>query len=198
MKRKQPIVIISIAVIIVLLIVGIVTMNNKETNKSADVETEGIAEGQQDVNEGKLGEAGTSKTSTEQSVESKSTGKIEDGTIAKNRGKDSAKGHDSKEGSETTVGKKEKIITLGTVLKSLPKVSYEVQDNTSTDTWGVVLKHDQLPNELKEAESYTFTIGTKVYDLKLNKFNANVFNGHISSIEHTKEEVEAGIVKRTD
>ncbi|MEK4712015.1 hypothetical protein [Sporosarcina sp. FSL K6-5500] len=196
MNRKQTIVITIIAVIVVVLIAGIVTMNNKEKNGSVDGEQKGIAEGQQDVNEGKLDEAGTSKTNSEQSTESEPTGKGEERTQAENKGKDSVKVQGFKEDNETIVGKKEKV--RGTVLNSLPKVSYEVQDNTDTDTWGVVLKHDQLPNGLKEAESYTITIGAKVYDLKLNKFNANVFNGHISSIEHTKEEVEAGIVKRTD
>lgn len=88
------------------------------------------------------------------------------------------------------------MTTNGLVLNSLPATAFEVQDNTITDTWGVVLRHDQLPAELKDAESYTITVGDKIYDLKLNKFNSNVFNGQVSSVQHTLAEVEVGIVKR--
>lgn len=92
---------------------------------------------------------------------------------------------------ETTEETKE----MGYVLNELPKGSFEIQDNTITDTWGVVLKLDKLPEELKGAEAYTITIGEKTYDLVLNKYNDNVYSGQVSSVEHTQEEVGKGTVK---
>lgn len=84
----------------------------------------------------------------------------------------------------------------GTQLNTLPAEAFEIQDNTITDTWGVVLKHDQLPEELQGGESYTITIDGTVYDLTLNKYNSNVYNGQVSSIEHTEEEVGQGAINK--
>lgn len=82
------------------------------------------------------------------------------------------------------------------VLSELPEGSFEVQDNTVTDTWGVVLLIDQLPEDLQQAEAYTVTIGETTYDLTLNKYNDNVYSGQVSSVEHTQEEVEQGIIRK--
>lgn len=84
----------------------------------------------------------------------------------------------------------------GYVLSELPEGSFEVQDNTVTDTWGVVLLIDQLPEDLRQAEAYTITIGEQTYDLKLNKYNDNVYSGQVSSVEHTQEEVEQGMIRK--
>ncbi len=84
----------------------------------------------------------------------------------------------------------------GIPLSTLPPEAFEIQDNTITDTWGVVLKYDQLPKELQDAESYTITIGEVVYDLTINKYNDNVYNGQVSSVEHTEEEVGEGLINK--
>lgn len=86
----------------------------------------------------------------------------------------------------------------GTVLDTLPEGSFEIQDNTITDTWGVVLRYDQLPEELQDAESYTITIDGVEYDLTINKYNDNVYNGQVSSVEHTEEEVSKGVVNKKE
>ncbi|PAQ13279.1 hypothetical protein CD798_15910 [Bacillaceae bacterium SAOS 7] len=82
----------------------------------------------------------------------------------------------------------------GIELQDLPEGAWEVQDNTVTDTWGVVLQHDKLPADMQNAEKYTITIGEKTYELTKNKFNSNVYSVQVSSVEHTKAEVEAGVV----
>ncbi|WP_100401544.1 hypothetical protein [Bacillus sp. FJAT-42315] len=98
------------------------------------------------------------------------------------------------EDSTDKKGKDEEMTTNGMVLKSLSNSAYEIQDNTITDTWGVVLVFDQLPTELQSKKGYTITVGDQTYDLELNRFNSNIYSGQVSSSEHTKEEVENGVI----
>ncbi len=90
-------------------------------------------------------------------------------------------------GNELEMGNK------GTVLSSLG-TAYEIQDNTIVDRWGVIIKLDRLPEELRNAAGYTVLIGEKTYELTLNKYNSNVFNTQVSSIEHTKNQIEQAII----
>ncbi|PAQ13258.1 hypothetical protein CD798_16005 [Bacillaceae bacterium SAOS 7] len=109
------------------------------------------------------------------------------GMMALNYGKSDDKQQEAK--------KEEQVAKEGIELKSLPEGSYEVQDNTITDTWGVVLVFDKLPADLQSKKGYTITIGSETYDLTLNKFNDNIFSGQVSSVKHSKEEVAAGFIK---
>lgn len=81
-------------------------------------------------------------------------------------------------------------------LQSLPDDSYEVQDNTFVDKWGISLKIGQLPVVLRESSGYSITINGKTYDLILNRFDSNIYSGQVSSIEHTKEDVLRGRITR--
>ncbi len=81
-------------------------------------------------------------------------------------------------------------------LNNLPAAAWEIQDNTATDTWGVVLNHDQLPAELQGADSYTITIDGETYELTKNRFNENKFTGQVSSVKHTETAVKAGVVEK--
>lgn len=80
------------------------------------------------------------------------------------------------------------------VLNTLSNTAYEVQDNTITDTWGIVVDPANLPLELQGVQGYSITIGNLTYALEANKYNANVFSGLVSSIHHTLAEVKAGIL----
>lgn len=90
-------------------------------------------------------------------------------------------------------GNEEQMTNKGTVLSSLG-TAYEIQDNTVVDRWGVIIKLDRLPEELKSAKSFTVSIGDQAYELRLNKYNSNVYNTQVSSIEHTKDQVEQAIL----
>lgn len=80
------------------------------------------------------------------------------------------------------------------ILNTLSDTTYEVQDNTITDTWGIVLVPENLPTGLKGAQGYTITIGDMTYELKVNKYNSNVYSGQISSVKHTLSEVKESIL----
>lgn len=80
------------------------------------------------------------------------------------------------------------------ILNTLSDTTYEVQDNTITDTWGIVLVPENLPTGLKDAQGYTITIGDMTYELKVNKYNPNVYSGQISSVKHTLSEVKESIL----
>ncbi|MEK4712014.1 hypothetical protein [Sporosarcina sp. FSL K6-5500] len=80
------------------------------------------------------------------------------------------------------------------ILNTLSETTYEVQDNTITYTWGIVIVVENLPAGLKDAQGYTITVGDMAYELKINKFNPDVYSGQISSIKHTLSEVESGIL----
>lgn len=156
--------------------------------------------------------------------ESKKYGKIEDAPKLEDDSKDEVKGEEerrlerkkredvdsitqsSNESSSTEAslekairenkqaeGKDEEMTNQGTVLNTLGN-AYEIQDNTFVDKWGVVIKLDRLPEELRNAKGYTVAIGDKSYELSLNKYNSNVFNTQVSSIEHTKAEIEKAIL----
>lgn len=106
----------------------------------------------------------------------------------------SEKSIQEKEMNDKKKERKDKEMTnQGTELSSLGN-AYEIQDNTFVDKWGVVIKIDRLPEALKGAEGYTVSIGEKSYELHLNKYNSNVFNTQVSSIEHTKEDIEKAIL----
>lgn len=82
------------------------------------------------------------------------------------------------------------------ILSELPEGAYYIQDNSLTDEWGVVLQHEKLPEELKNAKNYTITIGNKTYDLTENRFDSTIYNGDVSNLQHTKEDVKAGVVRK--
>lgn len=82
-----------------------------------------------------------------------------------------------------------------TVLNTLPTGSYEIQDNTITDTWGVVLKQDKLPAGLRSSTGYVIQVEGKSYELTKNKYNDNIYSGQVSSLAHSKEKVAAGSIR---
>lgn len=84
------------------------------------------------------------------------------------------------------------------ILKELPEGAWEIQDNSLTDEWGVVLRQDQLPEILQEATSYMITVNGESYELSMNMFDENVFNGPVSNLEYTEEEVENGVITKND
>lgn len=84
------------------------------------------------------------------------------------------------------------------VLNELPEDSWEIQDNSLTDEWGVVLRQDQLPEALQGGTSYTITVDGLSYELTENVFDSNVYNGQASNLEHTEEEVEKGMITKNE
>lgn len=182
MKMKKM---TGIAVVILLLIAGFLALTNKESRKSADKEDEEVIEDKQALNDGDQDIMDEVEIPSQPSTDNSKP--VDGSNPMKNEKKDLV---------TEQVGEKDrnKGTKQGIVLKSLPKGSFEVQDNTVVDSWGVAVHHNQLPAALKSAESYTLTIDDQVYELKLNKFDKSVFGGQVSSTEHTKEEVEAGVV----
>lgn len=82
------------------------------------------------------------------------------------------------------------------VLSSLSEEAYKIQDNSLTDEWGVVLRQNLLPDSFQDATCYTITIDGKTYDLTKNVFDSNIYNGGVSNIDHTQDQVRTGIVKK--
>lgn len=77
-------------------------------------------------------------------------------------------------------------------INTLSNTSFEIQDNTFADKWGIVLDPENLPAELKSTTGYSIKIGEQSYELTVNKFNNKVYNVQVSSLEHSFEEVQAG------
>lgn len=106
---------------------------------------------------------------------------------------------ESQEGEgDTEVEAEAEVEVEGIVLNTLSDDAWEIQDKSLKDVWEVVLREDQLPEELQNAESYTITIDGKKYELIENIFLTHVYNGQVSSIEHTEEEVESGVVAKVE
>lgn len=209
--KKKPI-IITVAIVL-LLVVIVFVVNNKEKSPLVKTPLE-VGSGDEEVSkDGEDLEAEESnaalpnspKADGVKSDKAKVDEKVDAKADSKNEKKD---GNDSKSTSDTKQdnnknklevsdeGKNNKVSGSQIILNSLSNTAYEVQDNTITDSWGVVFVHDELPKELQGAESYQITIGDEVYDLKRNKYNAEVFGGQVSSIKHTKKEVDNGIITK--
>lgn len=209
MKKKPIIITVAIAL---LLVVIVFVVNNKEKPPLEETQTpvEADSEDEQFNKDGEPLEIEESNATSPNSTESDDvkSDKAEaddakaDSKDEKNVENDSKSTSDTKQDNDknklevSNEGKNNKVSGSQIVLNSLSNKAYEVQDNTITDSWGVVFVHDELPKELQGAESYQIAIGDQVYDLKRNKYNAEVFGGQVSSIKHTKKEVDNGIITK--